>query len=231
MKLIDEKVLSLRIRSIGAKLSVWRDDVTEVLVACSYQACRGNPNFANELLGVLMDGKASAINISCITRYLETFSPLVIRKERFEINKGARKTMGVESEDAFAPFEEEMRKASWWLMGKKQPVESIFDASVYLEDTFKRMSKKLNDEGAPELSKEVSALIKELYATNAWKEAVAARTASKEVPSPSEAAEPDPHADPAELEAAKERSSWLQAQREAIAAESAEAGAALLAST
>lgn len=230
MKLIDEKVLSLRIRGIGAKLAVWRDDVTDVLVACSYQACRGNPNFANELLGVITDGKASAINISCITRYLELFAPLRVVKERFEINKGARKTMGVESEADFERFEVEMRKVSWWLIGKAQKAESIFDAAKVIEDTFSRLSKKLNDEGEPALANEVSSLVKMLYSTKAWKEVTAANVTPEapKAPEPPKVVEIDPKAAKAKA-AATATAAKLAAATLSIAAESAAAGEKLLA--
>lgn len=227
MKLIDEKVLSVRIRCIGAKLAVWRDDVTDVLVACSYQACRGNPNFANELLGVITDGKASAINISCITRYLELFAPLRVVKERFEINKGMRKQMGVESEADFEAFEIEMRKVSWWLVGKAQKAESIFDAAKTIEDTFSRLSKKLNDEGEPALANEVSALVKMLYSTNAWKE-VTAKVTPEAPPAPEapKVVKIDPKVAKAKAAA---KSAKLAAATLAIAAESAAAGEELIA--
>lgn len=165
-----ETKLASAIESIGKSLATWRDEVQEVLVSCAYQACRGNDYHANKLLSVISDGKNSAVNISGVTRWLETYAPLVIKNGVFVINKGARKSMSVESEADFAQFETEMRNISWWLIGKSQAAESIYDVSEATISGIERIAKKQESEGFSALAAETRALLKALRATNAWKE-------------------------------------------------------------
>ena len=92
MALIAKAVLSARIANLRKAKEAMRADVQEVLVSVAYQACLGNANWANELLEAARD----TINIKPLTMWLETFAPLVVRQDKFAINKGARKAMGVE---------------------------------------------------------------------------------------------------------------------------------------
>ena len=112
MALIAKAVLSSRIATVKKSKAALRADIQEVLVSVAYQATQGNPNYANELLEAVRD----TINIHGVTRWLETFAPLVVRKDKFEINKGMAKTMHVTCEADFAEYESEMRKVNWWEM-------------------------------------------------------------------------------------------------------------------
>lgn len=165
MAIIAKAVLSARIAGLRKAKEALRADVQEVLVSVAYQACLGNANWANELLEAARD----TINIKPLTMWLETFAPLVVRQDKFAINKGARKAMGVENEIDFAEYEAEMRKANWWEMTPPQKATSIFAPDEYIEKAIERMAKKLNDEGQPDLAAAIQALMPELYSSEAWK--------------------------------------------------------------
>lgn len=172
MAIMTETKLASAIKAVGTSLAKWREEVQEVLISVAYQAMRGNPNYANNLLGALMDGGKSAAHIEGITRWLETFAPLLVRDGAFKINKGALKSISVANEEDFAKqYEPSMREVSWWLMAEKQRPESIFDAGTFVPNRMAGIAKKLNAEGYPELSVEITAMLKMLYATKAWKKA------------------------------------------------------------
>ena len=185
MTIMTETKLTAAIKTVGRSLATWRESVQEILVSVAYQAMRGNSNHANNLLGALMDGGKSAAHIQGITRWLETFAPLIVREGLFKINKGALKNISVASEEDFAKqYEPAMREVSWWLMGEKQRPESIFDAGTFVPNRLAAVAKKLNSEGYPELGAEVSALLKMLYSTNAWKKATAVPAAAPKPATP-----------------------------------------------
>ena len=165
MAIIAKSVLSARIAAIRKSKEAFRADVQEVLVSVAYQACLGNANWANELLEAARD----TINIKPLTMWLETFAPLVVRQDKFAINKGARKAMGVENEIDFAEYEVEMRKANWWEMTPPQKATSIFAPDEYIDGAFERMVKNLNKEGCPDLANAIKALLPELYSSDAWR--------------------------------------------------------------
>lgn len=165
MAIIALGVLSNRIANIRKSKEAFRADVQEVLVSVAYQACHGNANPANELLEAVRD----TVNIKGITLWLETFAPLIVRKDAFAINKGMAKTMSVASEADFAPYEVEMRKVNWWELAPAQKATSMFEADSYIEEAIARMAKKLNAEGKPDLARAVEGLLPSLYSTDAWK--------------------------------------------------------------
>ena len=165
MAIIAKAVLSARIAGLRKAKEALRADVQEILVGVAYQACLGNANWANELLEAARD----TINIKPLTMWLETFAPLVVRQDKFAINKGARKAMGVENELDFAEYEVEMRKANWWEMTPPQKATSIFAPDEYIDGAFERMVKNLNKEGCPDLANAVKALLPELYSSDAWR--------------------------------------------------------------
>ena len=165
MAIIAKAVLSARIAGLRKAKEALRADVQDILVSVAYQACLGNANWANELLEAARD----TINIKPLTMWLETFAPLVVRQDKFAINKGARKAMGVENEADFAEYEAEMRKANWWEMTPPQKATSIFAPDEYIEKAVERMAKKLNDEGQPDLANAIKALLPELYSSDAWR--------------------------------------------------------------
>ena len=165
MALIANAVLSSRIANIRRNKDALRLDVQEVLVSVAYQAARGNANPANELLEAVRD----TVNIKGITLWLETFAPLIVRKDAFAINKGMAKTMHVTDEASFAQYEVEMRKVNWWDMAPPQKAKSIFEAGNYLDGAFDRMAKQLNNHGKPDLANRVAELLKELHASPEWK--------------------------------------------------------------
>lgn len=167
MALIAQGVLSNRINELRKTKEAFRSEVQDVLVTVAYQAAMGNPNYANELLEAVRD----TLHIKPLTMWLETFAPLVIRKDAFVINKGMAKTMAVTCEADFAQYESDMRKVNWWDMCAPQKASSIFDAGSYIESAFTRMAKELNKNGQPDLANEVAGLIKTLYGTEAWKAA------------------------------------------------------------
>ena len=178
MAIMTETKLTAAIKSVGSSLAKWRESVQEVLVSVAYQAMRGNPNYANNLLGALMDGGKSAAHIQGITRWLETFAPLIVREGLFKINKVALKSISVTNEDDFAKqYEPSMREVSWWLTAEKQRPESIFDAGTFVPNRIAGITKKLSTEGYPELGAEITAMLKMLYSTSAWKKATAAPVA------------------------------------------------------
>lgn len=179
MAVMTENKLASAIESIGKSLAAWREEVQEVLIGCAYQACRGNDYHANKLLSVISDGKNSAVNVSGVTRWLETYAPLVIKNGVFVINKGMRKSMNVESEADFAQFETEMRKISWWLIGKSQVAESIYDVSEATINGIERIAKKQESEGFSALAAETRALLKALRTTKAWQECAGETNVSK----------------------------------------------------
>ena len=98
MALIAKGVLSSRIQNVRKTKEAFRDDVQEILVSCAYQAAMGNPNYANELLDAVRD----TVHIKGLTLWMETYAPLVVRQDKFQINKGMAKTMHVTSEADFA---------------------------------------------------------------------------------------------------------------------------------
>lgn len=167
MALIASGVLSSRIDRNMESHKASREDLQDILVSIAYQACRGNPNWANELLQKAIEVRS--VHIKPMTIWLETYAPLVVKNGEFVINKGMAKTMHVESEADFAQYEVEMRKVKWWDMVPKQKAESIFEPTAYIEAAFKRMAKKLNDEGSPDLANAVKKLVAELYTTAEWK--------------------------------------------------------------
>lgn len=179
MTIMTENKLASAIESIGKSLATWRDEVQEVLISCAYQAARGNDYHANKLLSVISDGKNSAVNVSGVTRWLETYAPLVIKNGVFVINKGMRKSMNVESESDFVQFEVEMRKISWWLIGKSQAAESIYDVSEATINGIERIAKKQESEGFSALAAETRALLKVLRTTKAWQECAGETNVSK----------------------------------------------------
>lgn len=165
MTVLNESALKKAIANVKKTKEKFRADVQEVLVAVAYQACLGNPNWANELLEAARD----TINIKPLTMWLETFAPLVVRQDKFAINKGARKAMGVENEIDFAAYEVDMRKANWWEMTPPQKATSIFAPDEYIDGAFERMVKNLNKEGCPDLANTIKALLPELYSSDAWR--------------------------------------------------------------
>lgn len=175
MALIAKGVLSSRIKSVGKTKEAFRDDIQEILVSCAFQAAMGNPNFANELLNEVRD----TVHIKGLTLWLETFAPLVVRKEAFSINKGMAKTMHVTDEASFAPYEAEMRKVKWWEMAAPQRATSVFDPAEYSVAGLERMAKKLNDNGQPDLANVVLGFVKELSVSAPYKKVVEAQLASK----------------------------------------------------
>lgn len=165
MTVINESALKKAIANVKKAKEKFRADVQEVLVAVAYQAAMGNPNWANELIDALRD----TVNLKPATMWLETFAPLVIRKDRFEINKGAAKSMNVKGESDFAEYEVEMRKSNWWEMVAPTKATSMFAPDEYIENSLARVAKNLNKEGCPDLAKAIEALLPELYASDAWK--------------------------------------------------------------
>ena len=165
MTVINESALKKAIANVKKAKEKFRADVQEVLVAVAYQAAMGNPNWANELIDALRD----TVNLKPATMWLETFAPLVIRKDRFEINKGAAKSMNVKGESDFAEYEVEMRKSNWWEMVAPTKATSMFEPTKYIENSLARVAKNLNKEGCPDLAKAIEALLPELYASDAWK--------------------------------------------------------------
>ena len=175
MAIIAKAVLSSRIETVRKSKAALRADIQEVLVSVAYQATQGNPNYANDLLDAVRD----TINIKGVTMWLETFAPLVVRHDKFEINKGMAKTMHVTCEADFAEYEAEMRKVNWWEMAPAQKAVSMFAADEYIESAFERMAKKLNAEGDPELAAALRSLLPELYSTEAWRKMREAQDAMK----------------------------------------------------
>ena len=165
MTVINESALKKAIANVKKAKEKFRADVQEVLVAVAYQAAMGNPNWANELIDALRD----TVNLKPATMWLETFAPLVIRKDRFEINKGAAKSMNVKGESDFAEYEVEMRKSNWWEMVAPTKATPMFAPDEYIENSLARVAKNLNKEGCPDLAKAIEALLPELYASDAWK--------------------------------------------------------------
>lgn len=165
MALIAVGVLSSRIRNVRTAKESLRNDIQDVLVSCAYQAAMGNPNFANELLEAVRD----TVHIKGLTLWLETYAPLVVRKDVFVINKGMAKTMGVTDEASFAEYEAEMRKVKWWEMAQPQKAVSMFEADTYIEEAMARIAKKLQAEGNPDLAAAVTGLLPELYSSDAWR--------------------------------------------------------------
>ena len=178
MAIIAKSVLSARIAAIRKSKEAFRADVQEVLVSVAYQACLGNANWANELLEAARD----TINIKPLTMWLETFAPLIVSKGAFAINKGARKSMGVENEADFAEYEVEMRKANWWEMTPPQKATSIFAPDEYIDGAFERMVKNLNKEGCPDLADAIKALLPELYSSDAWRKMRQGKDAVESLP-------------------------------------------------
>lgn len=171
MALIAKGVLSSRIANYIESQRVSREDLQEVLVSIAYQAALGNPNWANELLAKVQ--AIRSVHLKPLTMWLETYAPLIIRKEQFEINKGMAKTMHVTDEASFAEYEREMRKVKWWEMVAPQKPKSIFDAAEYSVEALERAAKKLDDNGQPDLANVMRGFIKELATNEVYKAVVA----------------------------------------------------------
>jgi hypothetical protein len=171
MPLIAKGVLSSRIANVKKSKEAFRTDVQEVLISCAFQAAMGNPNYANELLEAVRD----TVHIKGLTLWLETYAPLVVRQDKFVINKGMAKTMHVTCEADFSEYEKEMSKVNWWEMAAPQKATSVFDAVDYTTEGLQRMADKLHKNGAPDLANEVKALLTILATKEAYKAAVAAK--------------------------------------------------------
>ena len=165
MAIIKASALKAAITNVRKNKEAFRAKVQEVLVSVAYQACLGNANWANDLLDAVRD----TANIKPLTMWLETYAPLVVRQDKFVINKGMAKTMHVTSEEEFSEYEEEMRKVNWWELAAPQKATSIFAPDEFIEKTIERMAKKLDREGQPDLAAAIQALMPELYANKAWK--------------------------------------------------------------
>lgn len=168
MAIIAKGVLSARIAGVRKAKDDVREDIQEVLISVAYQATMGNPNYANDLLEAVRD----TVHIKGLILWMETFAPLRLIRGKLVINKGMAKTMHVTAEADFAPYEAEMRKSKWWEMAPPQKAKSAFDGIEYIDAAMKRVAKKLNDEGQPDLSKLVQQVARELATKEAYKVAV-----------------------------------------------------------
>lgn len=187
---LTEQKLAQAIKNIGRTVHVFRERVQAVLPSIAYQAMRGNPNWANDLLLSIGEEGKSAAHLEGIVRWCETFAPLRFKDGKFLINKATAKQFAVNCEEDFAPYEAEMAEAKWWLLSAKQRPPSLFDAGTFIPAQFAGMAKKLNSNGFPELAAEVSGLLQMLYHTNVWKAAVVAKYEEPAAEEPAATEEP-----------------------------------------
>lgn len=132
--------LSAQIRSIGTNSKAVREQIQEVLISCAYYAAKdGNINPFNQLLAAV----GTATRIKGLTAWAELYGFVQVSKEKFILNKSARKEANVTDEASFAEFESVMRSSPMWfdIVPAEKPT-SIFDASHYLSGVIAKLEKE-----------------------------------------------------------------------------------------
>lgn len=140
MSVMSSIKLSAQIRSIGSNSKKVREQIQEVLISCAYYAAKdGNTNPFNQLLAAV----GTATRIKGLTAWAELYGFVQVSKEKFILNKSARKEANVTDEASFAEFESVMRSSPMWFeIVPAEKVTSIFDASHYLDGVIAKLEKE-----------------------------------------------------------------------------------------
>ena len=152
MALMTTKQLAGQIKSIKSNTKKVREQIQEALISCAYQASRGNLNYFNAIL----EAVGTATRIKGLTLWAETYGFVVVKNEKFVLNKSAVKEANVTSEEDFVEFEKVMRASPMWFdMVPKESVQSIFDAGHYLSGVLTKLQKENCDELVPFIKKAI----------------------------------------------------------------------------
>lgn len=142
MSVMSSSKLSAQIRSIKSNSTKFREQVQVALVSCAYYAYKdGNVNPFNQLL----DAVGSATRIKGLTMWAELHGCVLVKNEKFVLNKSARKEATVTDAASFEEYERDMALSPKWYdsaLAGKQPVKSMFDASTYLDHVLKTLDSK-----------------------------------------------------------------------------------------
>jgi hypothetical protein len=117
-----------------------REMVQEALISCAFYAWKdGQVTPFNQLL----DAVGTSTHVKGLTMWAEVWGCVLVKDEAFVLNKTARKERAISDYSDFESFEAEMRAApKWFEMAPKQKVESMFDASTYLDGVMKKLEKE-----------------------------------------------------------------------------------------
>jgi hypothetical protein len=153
MSVMNPTKLSAQIRSIKMNTKKVREQIKEALISCAYYAAKdGNTNPFNQLL----EAVGTATRIKGLTMWAELYGFVVVKHEKFALNKSARKEANVTDEASFAPFEKAMREGPMWFdVAPAQPVKSIFDPSHYLSGVIAKLEKEGAAEVVPYITKAI----------------------------------------------------------------------------
>ena len=161
---MNTKKLNALIATIGRNTAETKENVQRALIGCTEQVIlHGNTEPFNNLLKTCVEGR---IALRGVTLWAETFGFVRVKEEQFVANKGAPKSF---DPDNLVQHIQECSQVKWYDMVAPEKADSIFDAREYTIKAIERVAKKLNAEGAPDLSKEVQKIMAELVTTEAWK--------------------------------------------------------------
>lgn len=140
MSVMSSTKLSAQIRSIKGNSKNLREQIQEALISCAYYAAKdGNTNPFNQLL----EAVGTATRIKGLTAWAEIYGFVQVQKEKFILNKSARKEANVTDEASFAEFESVMRSSSMWFeIVPTEKAVSIFDAFHYLSGVIAKLEKE-----------------------------------------------------------------------------------------
>lgn len=139
MQLMSNIKLAAQIRSINTKSSKLREQIQDVLISCAYHAMKdGQITPFNDLLKAV----GSNTRVKGITMWAEKFGCVMVKDDKFVLNKSAKAKTDVTCEDDFAPYYAEMVASKWYDVAPKEVKTSIFEATTYLDGVAKRLEKE-----------------------------------------------------------------------------------------
>lgn len=139
MAVMNKTKLAAQIRSVRGNSVKLREQIQEVLISCAYHVMKdGQVTPFNDLLDAV-GNTAKAENIAL---WAKKHGCVLVKQERFVINKEARGKVSVSSEEDFAEYEAEMRADTpWYDMTPNSPEPKPFDLVKYLDAVKKHLVK------------------------------------------------------------------------------------------
>lgn len=164
MQLMSTAKLSAQIRSIKGNSTKLRQQIQEALISCAYYAVKdGQVTPFNQLL----DAVGTNTRIKGLTLWAETFGFVLVKNEKFVLNKSARNEADVKTEADFQPYYDAiMAGPTWFEIVPKETAKSIFDPSTYLSNVIK----KLETEGVADVVPYIQKAIDEYNQAQAIKQ-------------------------------------------------------------
>jgi hypothetical protein len=149
MAVMSSVKLAAQIKSIKSNTAKLREAIQEALISCAYYAAKdGDPASFNRLL----DAVGNSTYIKGLTMWAEIYGFVLVKNEKFVLNKKARSEAHVTDEASFAEFESEMRAGpKWYELVAKQKPESIFDPNKYLDGVIAKLEKEGLSEAAADI--------------------------------------------------------------------------------